>query len=89
VWIGGVPVRDGDRVRFGSGSHDVLARVALSANGGAPLLLRFLPSDDDEDDVRRWRASVRRSRGILERVVRYKAGSELAAKARACLAASE
>lgn len=87
IWISGVPVNNGDRVTVAPGAIPIVVKVVRQPGGEEPfLLLQFLDSSDIEAEIRLWRESLAISKPIFERIAKYRPDSDLAAKARKCLA---
>lgn len=88
AWLGGLPVRDQDRVALEAGGYPLLieSKVEEIPAAGKTLLLEMSDSSDAADECRFWRESLERNRTIFERVVKYRPDSDLAAKAKKCLA---
>lgn len=86
LWMGGIPVRSGDRVSLAQGITPLVAKVVRQSGDEAHFMLQFLESGDLKTEVRHWYESLTISKPIFERIVRYKPDSDLAAKARRCLA---
>jgi hypothetical protein len=88
LWIGGVKIRPRDRVTLKPGKYPILARLrAGDAKSNNALHMYLSDSDDYAVELKRWKAGVKLSKPILDRIIKYKPDSDLAAKARQCLAA--
>jgi hypothetical protein len=86
VWLGGQPVAPLDRIALKRGSYPLLIRIRLGekAPGNLGFSIHFTDSTKAAD-VAGWHADVKRNRAILDRIVKYRPDSELAARARTIL----
>lgn len=87
VWLGGTALQHQDRVTVGAGAYSLLVRAKVNETPaeGLALQLCFADSEDVKAETQEWLDSIRRGKGILERIIQYKPDSELARKATACL----
>jgi len=88
VWIGGVPVNDGDRIAFpGEGAYPMVVEVKAERipEGGLHISPRFFRSENPKEELVQWRAYVKRIRPYLDRVVKLAPAGVEAARARAVL----
>ena len=87
TWIGKLPVKDGDRVKFGKEVYSLVAEVTVKTmpEDGVPFSPRFFDSTDPKQELARWRQFAGRIRPYLERAVRLAPESAEAARARIIL----
>jgi outer membrane protein assembly factor BamB len=89
VWLGGRPVRPGDRVRLPAGYHPLLLRADLAVV--PPFVkkvvasLRLRDIEDPNKAYADWLGFVKEARPRIEEIIRERPGSEEARRARLIL----
>ena len=91
IWICGLPVREGTRVRLKPGIYTLLARVHSTED--MPSAPGFHFRLDDSSDVaaerREWQERLRLAKPVLDRIVKHGTSSGYVEKAKKLLAAIE
>ena len=89
-WIGGKPLKHGDRAAFGEGRYAMLLEVKAPEipEDGLFLAPRFRRSDDAVQERGEWLAFVRRHRKYLDNVLRLAPTSPEARRAQRALAST-
>jgi hypothetical protein len=89
AWIAGVPVRNGQRIRFKEGFYDLLLEVEIGDGGKTgDITVVFRPSETPEREQARRKSAIRAERDLLERAANLTNG-EVGRLAGAMLAESE
>ena len=88
AWIGGLPVSDGDRVRFRDGVYGLLVAIRIDSipPGGLEFSPRFYNSSDPAKELETWCAFVTKNRPYLQRAIDLAPDSPEAGRARTVLA---
>lgn len=89
TWMGGVEIRDGDRVHVERGVCNLLVEVKVDADvperPGLFLEARFWDSSDPAAELAQWKKGVKRIQPHLDRVVELAPDSVEAARAKVLL----
>ena len=87
IWIAGIKIKHRDRVRFVPGNYPVLVQFRVTdADGENGLRIAFTDSENYDAELKRWQEGLKLSKDIFDRIIKYKPDSELAKKAKICLA---